>query len=455
MLKPRILVIDDDESLQRVLRHNLEEEGYIVLLASSGEEGLRLLEEEEAELVITDIRMPGMDGVDVLRRVKELSPQVPVMIITAYGTVETAVEAMRIGAFDYITKPFNRAELKLKVKKALQIKELERENIRLKSELSDKFKFQNIIGSSEKMQKLFEFIKRVSVTDATVLITGESGTGKELVAKAIHYNSLRGEKPFIVVNCSSIPKELLESELFGHLKGSFTGAIKDKPGKFQMAHKGTLFLDEIGDMELGLQAKILRAIQEREVEPVGGRNPIKVDVRIIAATNQNLEEAVRDGRFREDLYYRLNVIPIRLPPLRERKEDIPLLVQYFLQKYSGGKNLEFSREALELLSDYSWPGNVRELENVCERLVILSTGKVINEKDLPEKIREGVFRTDNLMLKLPDEGISLDELEKRVILKALERCDWNQTKAAEFLRVPRHVLLYRLEKFKIIPPSKQ
>lgn len=455
MLKPRILVIDDDESLQRVLRHNLEEEGYIVLLASSGEEGLRLLEEEEAELVITDIRMPGMDGVDVLRRVKELSPQVPVMIITAYGTVETAVEAMRIGAFDYITKPFNRAELKLKVKKALQIKELERENIRLKSELSDKFKFENIIGSSEKMQKLFEFIKRVSVTDATVLITGESGTGKELVAKAIHYNSLRGEKPFIVVNCSSIPKELLESELFGHLKGSFTGAIKDKPGKFQMAHKGTLFLDEIGDMELGLQAKILRSIQEREVEPVGGRNPIKVDVRIIAATNQNLEEAVRDGRFREDLYYRLNVIPIRLPPLRERKEDIPLLVQYFLQKYSGGKNLEFSREALELLSDYSWPGNVRELENVCERLVILSTGKVINEKDLPEKIREGVFRTDNLMLKLPDEGISLDELEKRVILKALERCDWNQTKAAEFLRVPRHVLLYRLEKFKIIPPSKQ
>lgn len=423
--------------------------------ASSGEEGLRLLEEEEVELVITDIRMPGMDGMDVLRRVKELSPQVPVMIITAYGTVETAVEAMRIGAFDYITKPFNRAELKLKAKKALQIKELERENIRLKSELSDKFKFENIIGSSEKMQKLFEFIKRVSVTDATVLITGESGTGKELVAKAIHYNSLRGEKPFIVVNCSSIPKELLESELFGHLKGSFTGAIKDKPGKFQMAHKGTMFLDEIGDMELDLQAKILRAIQEREVEPVGGRNPIKVDVRIIAATNQDLDEAVRNGRFREDLYYRLNVIPIRLPPLRERKEDIPLLAQHFLQKYGRGKDIEFSREALELLSDYSWPGNVRELGNVCERLVILSTGKVINEKDLPEKIREGICRADDLVLKLPDEGISLEELEKRVILKALERSDWNQTKAAEFLRIPRHVLLYRLEKFKIIPPSKQ
>ncbi|GLI39508.1 sigma-54 dependent transcriptional regulator [Geobacter hydrogenophilus] len=450
-MQQKILVIDDDNSLRRVLEYNLQEEGYAVQAASSGEEGLYWFGQSRPDLVITDMNMPGMDGLMVLKSIKERSPETLVIIITAFGTVDVAVEAMKAGAYDYITKPFNRDALKLTVKKALQFNGLAAENKRLKSELSDKADFRTIVGQSREMEKVFAVISKVADTEASILITGESGTGKELVARSIHANSSRREAPFVAINCAAIPRDLLESELFGHLKGAFTGAIKDKTGKFQLADGGTLFLDEVGELPLELQPKLLRALQEKEVEPVGGTKVQKVDVRIVAATNLDIDKAIAGGTFREDLYYRLSVIPVHLPPLRERRKDIPLLIRYFCGKH-GSEKVTFAKDTLETLVMYPWPGNVRELENTIERLLIMRNGDEISRDELPEKFREAA-PIGHAVIKLPDDGYPLEELEREVVVQALERNAWNQTAAARFLRIPRHTLIYRLEKYGITVPG--
>lgn len=451
-MNAKILVIDDDSSLRRVLEYNLQEEGYEVQTASTGEEGLYLFGKFQPSLVITDMKMSGMDGLMVLKSIKERSPETLVIIITALGTVDIAVEAMKAGAYDYITKPFNKDALKLTVKKALQFSRLSEENKRLKSELSDKADFRTIIGSSKEMEKVFDVIRKVSDTEAAVLITGESGTGKELVARSMHANSSRRDAPFVAINCAAIPRDLLESELFGHVKGAFTGAVKDKTGKFQAAEGGTLFLDEVGELPLELQPKLLRALQEKEVEPVGDTKVQKLDVRILSATNLNIDKAMADGSFREDLYYRLGVIPIHLPPLRERRKDIPLLIRYFCGKH-GNDKVTFDKDALQTLVMYPWPGNVRELENTVERLLIMRNGEVIGVDELPEKFLDN-GTTGSAVINLPDEGYPLEQLEREVVVQALERNHWNQTAAARFLRIPRHTLIYRLEKYCIEVQTK-
>ncbi|MRR57072.1 MAG: sigma-54-dependent Fis family transcriptional regulator [Deltaproteobacteria bacterium] len=455
-MKARILIIDDDASLRRVLEYNLQEEGYEVQAAASAEEGLYLFGQSLPGLVITDMKMSGMDGMMLLKTVKERSPETLVIIITAYGTVDLAVEAMKAGAYDYITKPFNREELKLTVRKALQFSGLAEENKRLKSELSDKTDFHTIVGSSREMEKVFDVIRKVADTEAAVLITGESGTGKELVARSIHANSSRKDAPFVAINCAAIPRELLESELFGHVKGAFTGAVRDKIGKFQLADRGTIFLDEVGDLPVEMQPKLLRALQEKEVEPVGGTKVQKLDVRVVSATNLKIDKAIADGTFREDLYYRLSVIPIHLPPLRERRKDIPILIRYFCTKH-GGDTITFAKDALETLIMYPWPGNVRELENTVERLLIMRNGETITLDELPEKILEEktLRQPGSAFVRLPDEGYSLEQLEREVVVDALERNNWNQAAAARFLRIPRHTLIYRLEKYGIPLPEKK
>jgi two-component system NtrC family response regulator len=450
----KILVIDDDSSFRRVLEYNLQEEGYEVSVAVTGEEGLVQFEKLKPALVITDMKMPGMDGVQVLKAVKERSPDTLVIIITAFGTIDVAVEAMKAGAYDYITKPFNREELKLVVRKALQHINLSEENRQLREELTERVDFRNIVGISREMEKVFDIVRRVADTDATVLITGESGTGKELVAKAIHSLSSRRTAPFIPINCAAIPRELLESELFGHVKGAFTGAVKDKDGKFLLANGGTLFLDEVGDLPVALQPKLLRALQEKIVEPVGGNRQQKLDVRVVAATNLDLEKAIAQGGFREDLFYRLSVIPVHLPPLRERKQDIPVLLKHFSAKH-GGKEIDFEHDAFDALMIYPWPGNVRELENTVERLLIMRVGDTICLEELPEKIRGDRKHGEKPVINLPNEGYSLEQLEREVVVEALERNNWNQTTAARFLRIPRHILIYRMEKYGIIPAEKR
>jgi two-component system NtrC family response regulator len=450
---PIILIIDDDSSLRRVLEYNLQEAGYQVVTASDGETGLALFAEHRPSLVITDLKMPGMGGFQVLAAIKERSPATLVIVITAFGAVATAVEAMKLGAYDYITKPFNRDELRLVVEKALALQGLAEENRRLKEELADRTDLRAIIGISRALERVFATIRKVADTEATVLISGESGTGKELVARAIHSLSSRNNGTFVAVNCAAIPRDLLESELFGHVKGAFTGAVRDKEGKFQLAEKGTLFLDEVGDLPLELQPKLLRALQERSIEPVGGTTQVKLDVRVLAATNVDLEQAIAAGSFRDDLYYRLAVIPVQLPPLRERREDIPLLIRHFSAKH-GGEGVSFAPEALAALTDYAWPGNVRELENTVERLLILRNGEVIEAADLPEKISGRHSSPAGRVVHLPPEGYPLEELEREIVIEALERNDWNQTKAARFLRIPRHTLIYRMEKYAIAQEGK-
>jgi two-component system NtrC family response regulator len=451
----KILIIDDDTSLRRVLEYNLQEEGYDVVTAGDGEAGLRLFSEQQPALVITDLKMPGMSGFQVLQQVKEQSPQTLVLVITAFGAVETAVEAMKLGAFDYITKPFNRDALKLTIRKALAMQGLAVENLRLKEELVERHDFNNLVGMSQAMEQVFAVVRKVADTEATVLITGESGTGKELVARAIHSYSSRRSAPFVAVNCAAIPRDLLESELFGHVKGAFTGAIRDKAGKFQQADRGTLLLDEVGELPVDLQAKLLRAIQEKAVDPVGGERSLKLDVRVLAATNADLEQAIVDGGFRDDLYYRLAVIPIHLPPLRARQEDIPLLIRHFCTKH-GATQVAFSPQALAVLSAYVWSGNVRELENTIERLLIMRSGDTIQASDLPAKLRETKAPSrKGGVVNLPPDGYSLEQLERDVVVAALDRTGWNQTAAARFLRIPRHTLLYRMEKYHITSEERR
>jgi two-component system, NtrC family, response regulator len=449
---PSILLIDDDTSLRRVLEYNLQEEGYEVHTAADGESGLELFAQREPDLVITDLKMPGISGFQVLAGIRERSPEALVIVITAFGDVETAVRAMKSGAYDYITKPFNRDEFRLVVRKALDLRGLSAENRRLKEELSDRSDFKEIIGISRSMQQVFSVVRKVADTEATVLISGESGTGKELVARAIHAQSSRRGAPFVAVNCAAIPRDLLESELFGHVKGAFTGAIRDKAGKFQLADGGTIFLDEVGELPLDLQPKLLRALQGRTVEPVGGSYPQKLDVRVVAATNIDLDKALGEGNFREDLYYRLAVIPIHLPPLRERRDDIPLLIRRFLAR-GGAPAPTMSAEAMSVLENYPWPGNVRELENTMERLIIMRNSDVIGVDDLPEKLRGS--RPSGGVVNLPPDGYPLEQLEREIVVEALERNDWNQTAAARFLRIPRHTLIYRMEKYAITSQERK
>ncbi|BCR05520.1 acetoacetate metabolism regulatory protein AtoC [Desulfuromonas versatilis] len=448
MERKTVLVIDDDDSLRRVTEFTLHEAGYRVVTAADGEEGLRIFNLETPAVVITDIQMPGLSGYEVLKRIKESRPETLVLVITAFGTVEKAVEAMKLGAYDYLAKPFGRDELCLVVEKAFSFRGLKDENTRLREELDQKADFSHLVGMSDGMQKVFSVVRRVAGTEATVLITGESGTGKELIARAIHTGSERKAGPFVAVNCAAIPRELLESELFGHVKGAFTGAIKDRKGKFELAEGGTLFLDEVGELPLELQPKLLRALQEREIEPVGGA-PRKVDVRLVAATNLDIDAAMEEGTFREDLYYRLAVIPVDLPSLRARQGDIPLLVKHFLKKHGGGLEVGISDEALGCLEAYGWPGNVRELENVVERMIILRHGNRIEKEDLPPKITRRASAPENRVLNLPEDGYSLEDLEKEAVREALSRNGWNQTRAAAFLRIPRHTLIYRMEKYRI------
>jgi nitrogen regulation protein NR(I) len=456
---PRVIVIDDDETVRDVLTSFLSEKGHEVTAFSNGQEGLESLLSESFDVALVDLVMPGIGGMDILRELSSRNLKIPVIVITAYGTIQNAVESMKLGAFDYITKPFNLDEILIVIERALNLRRLERENLLLKRQLRQRYNFSGLIGDSIKMQRVYELIEKVADSDTTILITGESGTGKELVARTIHYNSSRADGPFVPINCAAIPKDLLESELFGHEKGAFTGAINTRIGRFELANNGTLFLDEIGELDPSLQVKLLRVIQEREFERVGGVKTIKVDVRIIAATNRNLEEAVRDGRFREDLYWRLNVIPIHLPPLRERREDIPLLIDFFVKKFHRkrkGKALVFPPEVMTILLRYDWPGNVRELENLVERLSVLVSDEVVKPEDLPERFHKREFRGQEMEVLSPqisEEGIdlskTLEEIERELILKALQKAGGVRSKAASLLGLNRTTLIEKLKRLGI------
>ena len=452
MIGKRILVVDDEENLRRVTQLKLQQAGYEAMTASDGVQALELLARHPQDLVLTDLKMPGMSGIDLLRKVKEEYAEVIVVMVTAYGTIESAVEAMRLGAYDYIIKPVNSDALNLIVSRALEHHRLQEEVKNLRSAIDRKFGFENIIGQSKNLLATLDNASRAAQSDSTVLIRGETGTGKELLAKAIHFNSPRRGRPFLVINCGAIPKELLESELFGHTKGSFTGALANKVGKIEMADQGSLFLDEIGEMPWELQVKLLRLIQEREIEKIGAAAPTNVNVRIIAATHRNLQAMVEDGTFREDLYYRLNVIPLTLPPLRERPDDIPELVAIFFEKFKERLNrpgLRLPPALLPYFSAYRWPGNVRELENVVERLLVLAPGDEVTVADLPDfPVRERPAM-EAIQLELPPQGISIEAVERELVLRALQRFAWNQTKAAEFLDISRKMLIYRMEKFNL------
>jgi len=447
----KVLLIDDDASLRRVTEYSLHSAGFNVLSAADGKQGLASFRVDCPEVVITDIQMPGMSGYEVLQQIKNERPETLVIVITAHSSVEKAVEAMKQGAHDYLSKPFSRDELMIVVEKAFELLGLQKENQRLRDELAHQVDFSHMVGISDVMQDVFDVVRRVAPTEASVLITGESGTGKELIARAIHQGGARSKEPFVAINCAAIPATLLESELFGHVRGAFTGAVRDRAGKFEKADGGTLFLDEIGEMPMELQPKLLRVLQEMEVEPLGGKSR-SVNVRIIAATNQDVESALEEGRFREDLYYRLNVIPIELPPLRKRAEDVPLLVKHFLERFKANAPVEISDAALEGLASYPWPGNVRELQNAVERMIILNQGEKLDLHHLPAKITSAPTSSRGQVVNLPADGYPLETLEKEVVIQALERNDWNQTRAAAFLQVPRHTLIYRMEKYDIKKP---
>jgi DNA-binding NtrC family response regulator len=441
-----ILIVEDEDLMRELLSKILEGENYRIYQAPSAEDALRVLQDQPIDLVLTDLRLKGMNGLQLLTEARAHDPEIVVVVMTAYASVETAVEAMRKGAYDYITKPFINDEIRVMLRRALNQRHLSRENRHLKRELRERYRFENIVGTSEAMEKVYRLIEKVSVISTNVLIFGETGTGKELVARAIHYNSERAERPFVAVNCGALTESLLESELFGHVKGAFTGAIANREGFFRKADKGTLFLDEISEVSHALQVKLLRAVQEREVIPVGGREPVKFDLRLIAATNKNLEDEVRKGLFREDLFYRINVITVPLPPLRERKEDIPLLVHHFLQKYAqrlGKPSIRISREAMQILANYDWPGNVRELENMVERTVALCEGDIIETTDLPEKL----MRVRIAIREIDQDEVTLDALEEEHIKKVLLKVNGDKVKAAQILGINLSTLYRKLARY--------
>ncbi len=451
-MKPQIMVVDDEVAVLRALDRFLSEKGYEVVLADTFDKGVKALECGRIEVALVDLKLGDRDGLDLVQHIQKTSPQTACIIMTGFGTIDSAIQAIKVGAFHYVTKPFQFDDLHNLVQKAHEHGKAREENRLLKKQLNVKYGLESIVGVSEGIKSIFELVDKVADTDSTVLLLGESGTGKELVAKAIHYNSRRCNRPLVPVNCAAIPEDLLESELFGHVRGAFTGAVVSRTGRFEMAEGGTLFLDEIGDMSPKLQVKLLRVLQERRFEPVGSGRSVEVDVRIIAATNKNLEKAVKDKSFREDLFYRLNVIPIKIPPLRDRKGDIPMLVEFFLERFSkenGKKTPQVTPECMQLLANYGWPGNVRELENAIERLVILKSEHIIAVKDLPEKFLQGggkIFTS----VQIPDHGISfknvVNDFENELILRALEKTAWNKNKAATLLKLNRTTLVEKIKR---------
>jgi two-component system NtrC family response regulator len=448
MTKPRVLLVDDDESLLRVTEHNLARAGFQVTTARDGQEALETFSRQAFDVVVTDLNMPRMGGMDLIAQIRREAPELPVIVLTAYGTMDVAVDAMRRGARDFIPKPFEREELAKSIRQAIEHRELTSENRRLREQVAAQLPLQDLVAESPAMRRVLDTLGRAAQTDTTVLLQGESGSGKEVLARAVHRASPRAQSPFVPVNCPAIPEQLLESELFGHVRGAFTGAISEKSGRFEQANGGTLFLDEIGDMRLDLQAKLLRVLQEREIDKVGARAPIPVDVRIIVATNRDLRIEVEAGRFREDLFYRISVVPVRVPPLRERREDIEPLTRYFLRKH--GASFRISEKALDTLRAHDWPGNVRELENVVLRAAALSRDKeTLEPEDLPEQILERRRRVGPWTLEIPEEGINLEEVEKELLRAALEKAGGNQSQAARLLGISRQTLLYRLEKYGI------
>ena len=448
-----ILVVDDEAGIRESLEVLLSLENYAVKTAASGEEGLRMLDQTSFDLVLLDLALPGQSGLELLPQFKEHQPDVPIIMITAYGAVDNVVEAIRAGAENFIQKPWDNEKLLADIRSAVARRRVEEENLQLKRTLKQRYNFTNIVGKSESMLRVFDLVAQVAPRNSTVLIQGETGTGKEIIAKAVHANSPRRDKPFVPINTGAMPSELLESTLFGHVKGAFTSAIASKKGLFEVANGGTLFLDEIATMGLDTQSKILRVLQDKRFMHLGGIQEIQVDVRILAATNIDLRQAVRDGRFREDLFYRLNVITVDLPPLRARREDIPLLVQHFLDFYAAENNLpprKLSTDAMRALIDYDWPGNVRELENAIERGVVLSSGPVIGAELLPGHITGRSFQ-DALLEHNPNSSLFdiLEVIERRIIIEKLERCNWNQTEAAEQFRIPLSTLNQKIKRLNI------
>jgi len=447
-----ILILDDEAAQRDILTGYLKKKGYKIFSASSGREGIETIKKNPVDIILSDFKMPDLNGIEVLEQVKKINPEISFVIVTAYGTVENAVKAMRLGAFDYISKPVDLDELDIMIERIIEHKNLKSENQLLKTQLQEKYKISSIVSQSPKMEEVINVAARVADSKATVLITGENGTGKEVLAKSIHFKSSRKEKPFVAVNVPALTETLLESELFGHEKGAFTGADKMRKGRFEIAHNGTLFLDEVGDIPQSIQVKLLRVLQEHQFERVGGTEKIEVDVRIIAATNKNLEQKIKDGTFREDLYYRLNVVSIKIPPLRERKEDILPMIENFIDKYSKENNkekLEVSKEAIDVLMKYDYPGNVRELENIIERAVVLTRGKVIALNDLPINIKG--FK-DEKFINTSEEGTlteQVEALEKQLIYDALQQSEGNQTKAGKLLGLTERNLRYKLKKYGI------
>ncbi len=450
-----ILIVDDEKNYLLVLETLLTPEGYEIITVDKAEKALNIVKESDLDLVITDMKMPGMSGMELLEACKRIHPELPVIMMTAYGTIEMAVEAMKKQAYDYITKPFQNEELKLTVKKALENYRLIKENRLLREALSEKFRYGNMVGKSKPMLKIYDLIQKVADSKASVLITGPSGTGKELIAKAIHFSGPRRDGPFVSINCGALTETLLESELFGHEKGAFTGAIAMKKGRFELADGGTLFLDEVGDMPPPLQVKLLRVLQEMEFERVGGTRTIKVDVRVISASNRNIKEDVAQGIFREDLFYRLNVIQIDVPPLRERRDDIPLLVKHFIDKYAKGggkKQIELRPEVWKAFYNYHWPGNVRELENVIERAVVLSTDGVITLDDLPDEVTGAKVELEVERFIPPDMPLpqALEKIEERLIRRALSECNNVQAHAANKLGITKSLIQHKMKKYNIV-----
>jgi two-component system, NtrC family, response regulator PilR len=457
-MKSKILVVDDEVSIREFLDIMLKKEGYEVTLAEDGQKAKDLLAKKSFEMVISDLQMPNVTGLELLKFVKDNYPETVFMMITAFGTTETAVEAMKMGAYDYITKPFKLDEVRLNISNALRSRNLEVENRTLRKELNKEYSFQNIIGNSQAMHLIYDLIRRVSQTPTNVLITGESGTGKEVVAKAIHFNGPLKDRPFVTINCGAIPENLMESEMFGHKKGSFTGAVSDKAGLFEVADGGSLFLDEVGELPLSIQVKLLRAIQEKVIRRVGATDDMKVDVRLIAATNRNLEDMVAKSTFRQDLYYRLNVIHIKTPSLRERRDDIPLLAAFFLKKYNDRlvKNINgISAEAMEILKKYDYPGNVRELENLIERTVALEGGATILPESLPPMVNtsHGRKMASSNEIEIGPEGVDLDkvvgQIEKELLIKAIHAAGGVKKKAAKLLHISFRSMRYRIEKYNL------
>ena len=444
-MKQTILLIDDDDSLRRVTEYNLASHGFRVIPAASGRTGLDLFNTHRPDLVVSDVKLGDTNGLELMGRIKAAAPDTPVIIITAFGSIEMAVQAMHKGAFNFIAKPFDRDTLILSCEKALELTGLRSRSRMLAHEVERLTGTRGIVSASSAMKELLDIASRAASSEATVLISGESGTGKEVLARLIHQNSPRKEGPMVAVNCAAIPATLIESELFGHVKGAFTGAVKERNGHFMNASGGTLFLDEIGDLAVDVQVKLLRAVQERQIQPVGAEQARQVDIRIIAATNLDLQDRIASGDFREDLFYRLSVIPLFIPPLRERPEDIPALVAHFLKKFDAPADVRFSDDALRIMGRYHWPGNIREMQNIVERCIILRSGPLIDAAALNLPGRQQ--QDSPLDPVIPDQGIALEDVEKAYVVKALEKAGQNRSEAARLLKIPRHVLLYRLEKY--------